>query len=152
MPRRSDVRKAIGAKIEADLVGESLPAVAFAAYTKTDFDGASPVITLASSGSDAPPLTPVGSTDTHYFEINTLIIRPNQGEISDGYTESDTEDALDDVYDEIKQWISNNRKDTSGERLWQHIAIAARSNIIPIVDDGGRGYFMENIPIIVEVF
>ncbi|KKK48336.1 hypothetical protein LCGC14_3146170, partial [marine sediment metagenome] len=26
------------------------------------------------------------------------------------------------------------------------------SNIIPIVDDGGRGYYMENIPIVVEVF
>ncbi len=149
---RKDIRKAIGAKIEADLVGESLPAAAFAPYTKTDFGGASPVITLASSGSDVPPLTPVGSTDTHYFEINTLVIRPNEKEKIDGYTEADTEDALDDVYDEIKQWIANNRKDKSTEKIWQHIAIAARSNIIPIVDDGGRGYFMENIPLIVEVF
>lgn len=152
LPRRSDVRKAIGAKIEADLVGESLPAAAFAAYTKTDFDGASPVITLASSGSDIPPLTPLGSTDTHYFEINTLIIRPNQAETDSGYSESDSEDALDNVYEEIKQWISNNRKDKSVEEIWKHIAIAARSNIIPIIDDGGRGYFMENIPIVVEVF
>lgn len=151
-PTRKQVRQAIGAKIEADLVGESLPAAAFAPYTKTDFDGASPVITLASSGSDIPPLTPIGSTSTHYFEINTLIIRPNQAEISGGYSEADTEDALDDVYTEIVQWIEQNRKDTSTEKIWNYIAIASRSNIIPIVDDGGRGYFMENIPIVVEVF
>lgn len=152
LPRRSLVRKSIGAKLEADLVGASLPAAAFAAYTKTDFGGASPVITLSSSGSDIPPLTPVGSTETHYFEINTLIIRPNQAEDTEGYTESNVEDILDDMYDEIKEWISNNREDKSDEKVWRHIAIAARSNIIPIVDDGGKGYFMENIPIVVEVF
>ena len=152
IPTRKEIRKAIGAKLEADLVGESLPAAAFASYSKTDFGGASPAITMASSGSDVPPLTPVGSTDTHYFEINTLIIRPNESEKSAGYTESDAEDALDDVYNEIRQWIELNRKDKSTERMWQHVAIAARSNILPIVDDGGRGYYMENIPIVVEVF
>lgn len=150
--RRSFIRKTIGAKLEADLVGEGLPAAAFAAYTKTDFDGASPVITLASSGSEVPPLTPVGSTEIHYFEINTLIMRPNQVEDTAGYTEADVEDLLDDMYDEIKKWISENRRDTSVERVWQHVAIAARSNIIPITDDSGRGYYMENIPIVVEVF
>lgn len=152
MSTRKIVRKAIGSKLEADLVGENLPAAAFAAYTKTDFDGASPVITLASSGSGLPPMTPEGSSQTFYYEINTLIIRPNQTEISSGYTEEDAEDSLDDIYNEIREWIAFNRTDKNTNKVWQYIAIAARSNIIPIVDDGGRGYFMENIPIVVEVF
>lgn len=148
---RKLTRKAIGSKLEADLVGENLPVAAFAAYTKTDFDGASPVVTLASSGSGLPPMTPEGSSQTFYYEINTLIIRPNQAEIEGGYTEADVEDALDDVYNEIREWIAFNRSDVDNQ-VWKYIAIAARSNIIPIVDDGGRGYYMENIPIVVEVF
>ena len=151
MTTRKLTRKAIGSKMEGDLIGETKPAADFASYHKTDFGGASPVITLSSAGSGLPPLTPIGSTQTYYYELNSLIIRPNQTEINAGYTESDAEDALDDVYDAIKNWINNNRKDTiNGE--WDYVAIEARSSIIPIVDDGGRGYFMENIPIKVEVF
>jgi len=151
MTTRKLTRLAIGAKMEADLVGEGLPAADFASYHKSDFGGASPVITISTSGSGLPPLTTQGSSYSYYFEVNTLVIRPNQTEIVAGYTESDAEDALDDVYDAIKEWIANNRKDAvNGE--WDYVAIEARSNIIPIVDDGGRGYFMENIPIKVEVF
>lgn len=148
---RKLVRKALGSAMEGDLVGEGLPAVGFASYHKTDFGGASPVITLSTAGSGLPPMTTMGSSQEYFYEINTLIIRPNQTEVDAGYTEKDVEDILDDMYDAIKTWISQNRKDSQNNE-WQHISIIARSNIIPIVDDGGRGYFMENIPIKVEVF
>lgn len=148
---RKHTRQAIGAKMNADLVGENLPAAAFAFYHKSDFDGASPVITLSTAGADEPPLTPVGSIQTYFYEVSSLVMRPNATEVLAGYSEEDVEDALDDVYDAIRQWISQNRKDKeNGE--WKHVAIEGRSSIIPIVDPGGRGYFMENIPIRVEVY
>lgn len=147
---RKQTRQAIGSAMEGDLVGTNQPAQAFAYHHKTDFEGQSPVITISSAGSDEPPFTPLGSTQVYFYEINTLVMRPNITE-SATYSESDVEDSLDDLYEAVRVWISQNREDTvNGE--WKYISIDARSNIIPIVDDGGRGYFIENIPIRVEVF
>lgn len=148
---RKEVRKAVGQKIGTDLAGTSLPLSAFSNHHKTDFGGASPVGTISSGGGQPESFTTQGSRDHYYYIVSMLVIRPIQEELA-SYSEENAEDALDNAYDEFRQWVDVNRKDTSVDKMWNWIEIEGRSNVIPITDAGGRGYFMETIPIRVEVF
>lgn len=148
---RKEVRKALGQAIATDLAGTNLPLADFSTYHKGDFEGASPVGTISSGGGEPVPFTTLGSKDRYYYLVSMLVIRPIQEELT-SYSEEDAEDALDDAYDEFRQWVENNRRDNSGEGMWNWVEIEGRSTITPVTDAGGRGYFMETIPISVEVF
>lgn len=149
---RNQTRVALGAAIEKALVGPNKAAAAFSDHHKVDFKGASPVLTLSSAGAGIETYTPQGSRFTYFYDLSALVIRPTAQEIAAGdYTEKQVEDNLDRIYDDFIRFVEDNRSDkTNGD--WDYLTVEGRSQIIPVVDEGGRSYFIENIPLKVEVY
>ena len=140
---RETARKALAALLEAALVGSGKPAQAVYAYQVGDFAGASPVVVVSSGGS----LREQGSfgpcwDDTFSLAIYSFVLYANP---DDGWTESDAEDALDDIEATIADVILENM--TSD--VWSNLSYEDRTETDG-VEIGGHEYRRETVRVTVR--
>lgn len=136
---RGDVRRAFGALLAEALVGPGSPAQAAYDYLVTDFAGQSPVVALASAGSEYPRASVRDATALHYLDVYLFVLRGEPGNAA--YTEADADDALDSLAEAVFGLTETN----NDAALWDEISYDGRSQIEPITDLGGNQYWMERI-------
>lgn len=132
---RKDYREDLGTLLSPLLVGTGKPAQAFYDHTESDFDGRSPVVCLASSGTNPDPMTVIGHRYMHNINILVFVARDDPN----------ADDTLDTCYTTIADAVEGNRKTDN----WKDLNFNGPSNIVPVVW-GGDPYWVEEIPVSVE--
>lgn len=113
-------------------------------YQPTDLLGESPVLTVVSTGGRRAPLTPHGIVSEFHFDINVFVVRSDAQ-----WTEHNAQDALDDVEQQIAEWISQNGVNTVH---WGALGYAERTSVALFTPQGGETYLWERIPIVVTIY
>lgn len=140
---RKDARYAL-----AGYLGEKLTAAqAVHAYQVADFQGASPVVYITSSGSDRQRLTGRGLTSSFTFNVHLFVLYPSE-HTGEGYTEQQAEDILDDLEHQVAQAV----EEIHGHSLIKAISYAEQSNADTTAEIGGETYLHEIVPLIVNCF
>lgn len=137
---RKVVRKAFAALLTAELVGSGKPVQAVYDYPAGDFEGQSPVITVTSGSSDRKPFTFQGTIPTFDLFIDVFIVYAEAG-----WTEAQTEDALDDIELEIANIVAANQVTAN----WEALGMPERSQTTYVLI-GGKEYRRELIKVRVE--
>lgn len=146
MPAGSDVtvgRKAVRKAIAAGLAANMPTAQVVYDYQKSDFDQQSPVVRVFSAGSNRPSMTARGNRSRFTFSIELWVLYANSG----SWNEADAEDALDDLEQELVQWVSDNQV---GD-LWTALKFE-RPSLLGNVIVGGAPYLVEDITLVAEVY
>lgn len=147
---RETVRDELASTLSTALTGENKAYQVVYGYAIGDFSGQSPVLVVASTGSDRPRMfaRQQRATTTKlahmFFNLLTFVSR----EYSSGtWTEQDAEDRLDLCEKELADAIDANQAGTN----YDSIDYVGRSTIEPVVV-GGEPYWMEAVEVRVEVF
>jgi len=133
---RKDYREDLGVVLAAALVGSGKPAQTFTDHLPkaAEFDGRSPFVCLASSGSGVSGGTLGGKFYTHYFTIFVFVAR----------ADPNAEDSLDNCYTVIADTIEANGSTDN----WDDLRITERSFIDATPEGwGGQPYWVEPIPV-----
>lgn len=132
---RKDFREDLGTLLSPLLIGDGNPAQAFYDHLESDFDGRSPVVCLASGGTNAIPQTLQGHRYQHYVNVLVFVTRDDPN----------ADDTLDECYEAIADAVEGNRKTVN----WKDLNFRGESR----VDDtvwGGDPYWVEMIPLQIE--
>lgn len=140
---RKTVRTALATLLQTALVGTGKPAQAVYAYRVGDFGGQFPVVCLGASGASHSAMTLQGGRAVFGIDVYVFVL------YSDGsaWTETQAENALDDIEQIIADTVNANRSGAS----WRALSFNGESEI-DITVIGGKDYWREVIPIKVEVF
>ena len=143
---RKNVRNALYALMNAMLTGgpKRLCKKVYACLPD-DFSGQSPVVCIASSGSDRRELTFNGLANAYLISIYVLVAYPTKSDLN--WTDEQVEDLLDDIEEHISKVVKDNQRST----YWEALTYAAATETDPpTVIVGGVDYRREVITIRVE--
>ena len=141
---RETVRDAFVSMLTTALVGTGKPAQAVYGYLKADLGGQSPVVCVASAGTDQEKRA-VTSRQKNYFYLNIHTFTLYAKDAS--YGEDDVEDIVDLLEMTIRSTISANLNN----QYWSFIEYDGRS-LIDSVIISGEEYRREVIQIRLEVY
>lgn len=134
-------------QILAQLLAEQLPTVQHVyPHQVADFNGESPVVVVTSAGSAREAFTHKGSQATYRFNLHVFVL---YSDTASSWTESDAEDALDAIEQQIASICDAYKKTT----VWQHLAYAEASQADgppPVI--AGLEYRHEVIPLAIRVY
>lgn len=147
---RETVRDELATTLSTALTGGGNAYQAVYGYLTGDFSGQSPVLVVASAGSDRPRMLARqkrASTTLlahFFFDLHTFVTR----EYASGtWTEQDAEDQLDLCEKELADAIDGNQVGTN----YTGLDYTGPSRIEPVVV-GGEPYWMETVRVKVEAF
>jgi hypothetical protein len=140
---RQAAREKLGSLLSTALVGTGLLAQAVYDYRIGDFGGQSPVVTVSSRGSNHPAMTVRGLRGSFRLQVDTFVAYA----AGTGWTEADSEDALDAIEAVIAGVIAANPTSTT----WGSIAYAEATERFDW-EIGGIAYAHEQAVFQVEVF
>jgi predicted alternative tryptophan synthase beta-subunit len=139
---RQAAREQLGSLLSTALVGTGKLAQAVYDYRIGDFAGLSPVVTVSSRGSIHPPMTVRGLRGSYRLQVDTFVAYA-----ATGWTEADSEDALDAIEAVIAGVIAANPTSTA----WNSIDYDAPTERAD-VEVGGIEYAHEQAVFLVEVY
>lgn len=139
IPSRRTTREAIAAALEARLV-TSTPRYAEVVYADrpVDFGGQSPIVVVASAGTNRQPLTFQGTQPIFYITIVLMVLAASSS-------------GVDDLLDDLEQQIAVFTEAYRTGPMWGAINYDARSRteyVITTID--GVEYKTEEIPLIIH--
>lgn len=140
-PSRKATRTALALALPAALPS----AAAIYGYQAKDFGGQSPVVVVTSAGSERERVTLQGSIATFLLYLHLFVAFAADGE--SGYTDATTEDLLDQVEDEIAQFVDTQQQTAS----WHALAYDRVSDAGEPAMVGGVEYRHELIVLAVHV-
>jgi len=142
---RETKRDAFGTLLSSALVGAGKPAQAFYCYPVGDFGGQSPVVVMASNGTEyeARAVTSVRK-NTFYYVIYTFTL---WGEAGTAWGEDDAEDRIDLLEKTIRETISDNLSTDD----WAFIGYDGRTTVDTVII-AGEEYKRESIPVFIDVY
>jgi len=135
-PNRATYRAVLAAGLEAKIVTSLGHAQAVYAYQKADFDKQSPVIVVTGAATETEQQGFGEDVPRFDYDVLTFVI------YADGtaWTEAHSEDRLDLLEKEVRDWIIDNR---SGTVSWRERGATE----VDAVSIGGDEYRMERIPV-----
>lgn len=140
---RETVRDGVATLLQTALVGSGLLAQAVYNYRIGDFAGASPVVTVSSSGIMRKPATMQGGQAAVFLQVDVFVLYSDE----DGWGEDDAEDRLDAIEAAIAGVVEANRQTAT----WFDLIMAERSQRVDVVI-GGVDYIREMIPLAAGVW
>lgn len=138
-------RKTVRQALAAVLTNEVDAAQVVYAYQPGDFGGQSPAVCVGSAGSERPRMTLRGARATFYLDLDIFVLTAEAA--SSTYTQADSENALDDVEQQIAAVVASFQETGS----WNTLDYAGRSQTDFVIVDG-REYKRERIPLQCGVF
>lgn len=138
---RATIRAAIAALLESALVGTGKPAEAVYDHLKPDFGGASPVVAVASAGSNRAAFAGRGPRVEHELDIYVFVLRAEAG-VEESYSAEEADAALDAIEAKVAEVVAANEETAD----W-HLAQYAGESTIITAEIGGEQYWMERIPL-----
>lgn len=139
---RETVRDALVTLLSSALTGAGNPAQAVYGYQVGDFQGQSPVVVVASAGSQREPFQLRGQRNLLYFNIFVFVLFDDP---DTDWDEDDAEDRIDLIEKEIADVVIDNRKTDN----WTHIRLEGRSTVDSL-QIGGSEYRREVITVRIE--
>jgi hypothetical protein len=148
---RSEVRAEFRALVANELLGEGKLLQALYGYMVADFKQQSPVMVIASSGTDRRPLTFEGSRPDYLLNVYIFVLYAaldGQDTLvlgSDGqpvWSEADSEAAADEIERQFGDFL--HLKTTQRGRSWQSISYASPTQT-ELAFVGGKPYRQETI-------
>lgn len=137
---RRDAREALAAY----LTGTIIAATAVYPYQVADFAGQSPIVYITSSGSERTKLTGQGYRSMFKLNVHSFVLYPSKA--TDGYTEQDAENILD----EIEHQVADAFLSIANNPVIKAISYGETSNADNTIEIGGETYLHEIMP--VEVY
>ena len=138
---RQTAREALGTLLSATMTS----AQEVNDYLKTDLDGLSPVVCIASAGQEAVEMTFQGNRYRYYFDVVVFVLRGETGTAT--YTEEDADDVLDTLAGELATVVDANATDTN----WESLIYSDRSTV-DAIEIAGEQYWMESHPLVMEAY
>lgn len=138
-------RYAIRALIKTGLETAVTLGQAFYAYPEGNIQGQSPVLTVMSAGSERGDQTFHGLTKTFRYVVTVLVLIHEKS--SNTYTYEDAEDLLDQVEQQIADWVHTNDTNTND---WISVQYTAPTSQGVWDDVSGNTYRYEQIELVVE--
>ncbi len=135
---RKAVRKALGVMLASIISDE---AVSIVDYQATDIKSVAPAVVLTSAGTQRKRITMRGSSAVFTVDVHIFVLHISR---KDGWTESDAEDLLDDIEQQICEAVDNNQSRTGA---WSGIRYSDTTNARDSVTLGGTTYLHEVIPL-----
>lgn len=143
---RETGRDALVSLLTTALVGTGKPAQAIYGYLVGDFAGQSPVVIVASDGTEEDQRTNDSRRENEfYFNAHTFTLFAQRGDTS--WTEAHVEDRLDLLEKTIRETLAANRSTAT----WAFIEIDGRSTVDNVLV-AGEEYRHEIIPIRMVVY
>jgi hypothetical protein len=139
---RETVRDAFVALMTTELVGDGKPVQALYGYQAGDFQGQSPVVIVASAGSEREKFSLKAQRSLLYLNIFTFVLYSDQ----DTWGEDDAEDRIDLIEKEIADLVRDNRTTAN----WIDLQLDGRSNLSSLMV-GGQEYRLETMTVRMEV-
>ena len=128
------------------MIGDGKPLVELVSYTKTDFEGKSPVGILVRNNTRIRRLTARAIRTIYRLNMNFFVMRVDPG--NEDYTEAMAEYAINHCTEAYLQWLDENR--SRADLGWQNVTLEQDSFLREVVDDGGHSYWMETYMMEVE--
>lgn len=143
---RETGRDALVSLLTTALVGTGKPAQAIYGYLVGDFKSQSPVVVVASDGTEEDQRAVTSRKENEFFyTIHTFTIFAQKGNSS--WTEAHVEDRLDLLEKTIRETIADNRSTAN----WAFIEIDGRTTVDNVLV-AGEEYRHEVIPVRMEVY
>lgn len=139
---RKDVRSALATYLQASVT----KAQAVYPYQVADFNGASPVVYITSSGSARVKLSGLGFNSNFVLNIHTFVLYPKKPDLA--YSEQTAENLLDDLEQEIASACLN----IKNHSLIKAIMYDQPSNADGMAEIAGETYLHEIISVNVNCF
>jgi hypothetical protein len=139
---RKDARSALSEYLKTNLTKTQ----SVYGYQVADFNGASPVVYVTSSGSDRKKITGMGVASTFQLNIHIFVLYPTKPDVT--YTEATAEDLLDDIEAEIANACFGIRN----HDLIKAISYSEPSNADGVADLSGETYLHEIVSVNVTCF
>jgi len=136
-------RKAVRTALQTGLQAAVTNAQEVLGYKPTRPDGKSPIVGITSLMTDRPPLSLLGTKDQFDFSIVLMV------NITTRELEAEAEDILDDLEQQVAQYIEDNKGKTAN---WKTLTHNGGSTISYFQPQAGVVYVQEAIPIRVQVF
>lgn len=140
---RTTVRRALATLLDTALVGSGKPAEALYRYMVSDFQGKSPVIVVSSAPTNRNKQAQV--TRVHSFvdlDIDNYVLYS-----AEGWTEEQSEDALD----ELEKAVSDVLMDNDTTETWAQLSFKGDSDL-DYVAVGGKMYRVETIHVRTQLY
>lgn len=143
MAGRKDIRGHLQTLLQAGLVGEDKPVQVVYGGQIADFQKQSPVVVIASAGTERRRWTFQGGRALHRFTIYVFVLYKDEDA---GWDEEDAEDLLDDIEEGIAGILEANAGKCD---YWQSLAYDGASECagVPVA---GEEYRVETIPVVVQ--
>lgn len=145
MASRADIRGQLKTILQAGLVGEGKPAQVVYGGQIADFQGQSPVVVVASAGTDRKRWTFQGGKAVHRFKVFVFVLYKDAAA---GWDEEDAEDKLDEIEEAIAGILDANAGKCN---YWQSLSYEGASECaaVPVA---GEEYRVETIPVVVQAY
>lgn len=145
MAGRKDIRAQLQSLLEAGLVGDGKPVQVVYGGQVADFQGQSPVVVIASAGSERRRWTFKGGRALHRFKIFVFVLYKDA---EAGWDEEDAEDLLDDIEESIAGILDANAGKCD---YWQSLTYDAASECagVPVA---GEEYRVETIFVVAQAY
>ena len=142
---RETKRDALVTLLTAGMVGSGKPAQAVYGYLVGDFAGLSPVVVVASSGSEREQRAVTSrQKNTFYFTVYSFVLYAENGT---DWGEDNCEDRIDLLEKTIAEIISDNRSTTN----WAFLEIDGRSEVDSVLIAGNE-YRREAMSLVMTVY
>jgi len=135
---RETIRDAFTTLLSAALVGTGLPVQAVYGYKKADFQGQSPVVVIAPSGTGRGAAAFDKTGSDVYLDVFVFVLYSDEGD----WDEADATDRLDLIEKEICDVVVDNNSTAN----WIDVDYEGRSTIDDVAV-GGQEYQRERIPL-----
>lgn len=145
MASRKDIRAQLKSLLQTGLVGTGKPVQVVYGGQIADFQGQSPVVVIASAGSERRRWTFQGGRALHRFKIFVFVLYKDEAA---GWGEEDAEDALDDIEQAIADILDANAGKCDH---WKSLLYNGASDCggVPV---GGQEYRLETISVEAQGF
>lgn len=145
MASRKDIRAQLKTLLQTGLVGTGKPAQVVYGGQIADFQGQSPVVVIASAGTERRRMTFEGGRAVHHFKIFVFVLYKDAAA---GWDEEDAEDKMDEIEDAIAGILDANAGKCS---YWQALSYDRASECagVPVA---GEEYRVETIPVVVQAY
>ena len=142
MTNRETVRDQITASLTTELVTTKGVVATGNVYSSRIFDpaGQSPVIGIASMGSQRPVMTARGRRSVFRFAVEVWVVAKGTS-----WTAANAEDKLDQLEQYIADWVVTNR---TAANYWDALDFDDEGTVISDTTIGGMPYLLEVIPLV----
>lgn len=143
MSTRGEVR-AGWAGVLADALSDDVEEVH--SHFAKDIAGKTPVVVVASAGSDRERMTADGSGPRFFVDVYLFVLRGEPGSVA--YTEADADDMLDTLEAAVAAAVDAQQV----TEHWQAVSYVEASRIDAVMLPGNRQYWVERIPLVFDSF